>query len=75
MVANGLRRTSVGWWSGGTASAPAAEPDDLAALDTARERAGAVRTAIAEGPRSLRWKARAAIGGRVRWYDLPEEVR
>jgi uncharacterized protein (DUF2235 family) len=75
----GSRRTAdenlgrlVERWTG---AAAVAEPDDSAALDTARQRAGTVRTALADGPRSLHWKARAAIGARVRWYDLPEEVR
>lgn len=30
---------------------------------------------IAETPKSMKWKMRARIGERVRWYDLPEEVQ
>jgi hypothetical protein len=26
-------------------------------------------------PKSLRWRMRAQVGDRVRWYELPEEVR
>lgn len=29
---------------------------------------------IAKAPKSTRWKMRAAVGEKVRWYDLPEEV-
>ena len=25
-------------------------------------------------PKSLKWKTRAKVGDRVRWYELPEEV-
>jgi hypothetical protein len=30
--------------------------------------------AIERAPKTLRWKARARVGERVRWYELPEEV-
>lgn len=30
--------------------------------------------AIERHPKSLRWKTRARVGERVRWYDLPDEV-
>lgn len=29
---------------------------------------------IEEAPKSVKWKVRARVGERVRWYDLPEEV-
>ncbi len=29
---------------------------------------------IEEAPKSLKWKSRARLGERVRWYNLPEEV-
>lgn len=38
------------------------------------EHVRALRQAIDAAPKSLRWKTRAAIGERVRWYELPEEV-
>lgn len=52
---------------------------DMLALEpvmrrTVTERAGELRLAIDAAPKSLRWKTRAAIGERVRWYELPEEV-
>ena len=36
--------------------------------------ARALREAADRFPKSLRWKLRAAVGERVRWYELPEEV-
>jgi len=30
--------------------------------------------ALAAAPKSLKWRARAKVGRRVPWYDLPEEV-
>jgi Uncharacterised nucleotidyltransferase len=33
-----------------------------------------ITEALASAPKSLRWRARAKIGRRVPWYDLPEEV-
>ena len=30
--------------------------------------------AIEAAPKSLRWKARAKVGERVRWYEMPEET-
>jgi hypothetical protein len=34
----------------------------------------ALSQAIESAPKSLRWKARARVGERVRWYELPEET-
>lgn len=31
--------------------------------------------AIEAGPKPLKWRVRAQVGDRVRWYELPEEVR
>ena len=42
---------------------------------TIRERMRALRRALDEAPKSLRWKLRARVGERVLWYELPEEVR
>ena len=50
-----------------------AVPD--AARFTAIDRAAALRTVLATCPRSLAWRLRAAVGPRVRWYEIPEEVR
>ena len=35
---------------------------------------GMLRSAMETAPKSLRWKARARVGERVRWYELPEET-
>ena len=47
-----------------------AEPDRAAVT----EHAMAIQQAIDEPGKSLRWKARARIGRRAPWYELPEEV-
>jgi hypothetical protein len=47
----------AGWSSAG----------DVAARGAAR--AGELRERIEQGPKSLRWKARARVGTRVRWYE------
>jgi len=39
------------------------------------ERLQRLERAIVAAPKSLAWKARAAIGERARWYELPEEVQ
>jgi hypothetical protein len=38
------------------------------------ERAGALWDAIEAAPKSMRWKLRARIGDRARWYEEPEET-
>ena len=35
---------------------------------------GVLRDAMETTPKSLRWKARAKVGDRVRWYEMPEET-
>jgi hypothetical protein len=47
-------------------------PQD-AARDIA-ERVASIQHALAAAPKSLGWKARAAVGRRVPWYELPEEI-
>ena|SRR6266508_215478 len=42
---------------------------------TIGERLGRLREALDQVPKSLKWKVRAAVGERVQWYELPEEVR
>src|SRR6266567_145620 len=39
------------------------------------ERIEALLAAMVARPKSLAWKARAIVGERVRWYELPEEPR
>lgn len=47
------------------------EPDLRARLV---DRIAEVRTVVEGAPRSLGWRARAAVGRRMPWYELPEEV-
>jgi hypothetical protein len=35
---------------------------------------GALRAAMDAAPKTVRWRARARVGDRVRWYGQPEEV-
>jgi hypothetical protein len=68
-----------GWWRTSTEVLGRVE-DFVAGLpdDALRERAsaaiGSLEAAIERQPKSLRWKARARVGDRVRWYELPDEV-
>jgi hypothetical protein len=39
------------------------------------ERVEKIRRAIDQAPKSMRWRARARIGERVPWYELPEDPR
>ena len=38
------------------------------------EQLGVLREAAETTPKSLRWKARAKVGERVRWYEMPQET-
>jgi hypothetical protein len=40
-----------------------------------QERIDQLRQALDAAPKSFKWKTRAAIGERLPWYELPEEVR
>ncbi len=46
----------------------------FAAKATVEGRIRALMTQVEAAPRSRRWKLRARIGERARWYELPEEV-
>jgi len=41
---------------------------------SAVEQLAVLSKAIETVPKSLRWKARAKVGERVRWYEIPEET-
>lgn len=43
--------------------------------DLARSRLDELWAAVEAGPKPLKWKVRARVGDRMRWYELPEEVR
>jgi hypothetical protein len=38
------------------------------------DRLSRLRRAIEEEPKSMKWKMRARVGEKKRWYDLPEDV-
>jgi hypothetical protein len=46
-----------------------------AALARINENIDGLQAALQAAPKSLRWKARAAVGERVQWYAVPEEVQ
>jgi hypothetical protein len=51
---------------------------ELSGFDTGElvaERLSRLRAQLDQAPKSRRWKLRARIGDRKRWYELPEEVR
>lgn len=48
------------------------EPDAKGILVS---RLGQLQKTLDESPKPLKWKMRARIGEKVKWYDLPEEVR
>ena len=39
-----------------------------------QDRIQRLRSVIEEAPKSLKWKARARIGEKVQWYNLPEDI-
>ena len=52
-------------------------PDSPLPQDAAREiadRVATIQQALLAAPKSLGWRARAAMGRRVPWYELPEEI-
>jgi hypothetical protein len=52
-------------------SVPELTPSEV---ETIRGRIGQLEEAIERAPKSGKWKMRARIGDRVRWYEDPEEV-
>jgi hypothetical protein len=68
-----------GWWRTGTATLDhvagyARELDGFAGGAAVAERIGALTERIEAAPKSRRWRMRAKIGERKRWYELPEEI-
>ncbi len=75
-----LLSTDWGWWR--TATEVAQRTVRFAARlgddELAQRVAGQVEELdrrLGAAPKSRRWKVRARLGERVRWYELPEEVR
>jgi hypothetical protein len=71
-----------GWWrtvTGNLAKLPAllAEHPGLAQPGTPFDpvaQVAALRELADETPKSMKWRVRAGVGDKVRWYELPEEV-
>jgi hypothetical protein len=47
---------------------------DHAAVLVVEQRLVDIRDTMAAAPKSIKWRARARVGRRIPWYDLPEEV-
>ena len=43
--------------------------------ETLRTRLATLETAMQNSPKSMKWKMRDRVGDKVKWYELPEEVR
>jgi hypothetical protein len=43
--------------------------------NTLRARLGGLEAALQTSPKSMKWKMRDRVGDKVKWYELPEEVR
>jgi hypothetical protein len=68
-----------GWWRTGTETLAkitdyASHLDGFAAAGVVGARAGELLDRIEAEPKSRRWKLRAKVGERKRWYELPEEI-
>jgi hypothetical protein len=71
-----------GWWrtvTGNLAKLPAVADASPELVPTAPPhdplaQAGVLADVATEAPKGLKWKVRANVGDRVRWYELPEEV-
>jgi hypothetical protein len=82
----GLTSTDWGWWRTVTGNierirrylADELQPGELEFGRQARfevaAQLDALRRAVDEAPKSMRWKIRARVGERVQWYEEPEEV-
>ena len=70
--------TDWGWWRTVTGNLDLVLElvDDSVApeLHDPRVQIAAIREAIARAPKSGRWRLRARIGDRIRWYEEPEET-
>jgi hypothetical protein len=69
----GLYRTSQLNFERLLAALPESGIDDASQALVAERIAGIV-TAVESTPKSVKWKARARVGDRVRWYEEPDEV-
>jgi hypothetical protein len=68
-----------GWWKTATlalerVSAYARELPDFDGADAVSERVKEILARAESTPKTRKWKMRARIGTRVRWYDVPDEA-
>jgi hypothetical protein len=75
----GLLATDWGWWRTATMVLEridryARELDGFLRQNEVHSRIRDLLGAIEQAPKSRRWKIRARIGERTRWYELPEET-
>lgn len=68
-----------GWWRTTTATLErvachASELGGFAGAATVGARAADLRERVDAAPKSRRWRLRAKVGERKRWYELPEET-
>jgi hypothetical protein len=69
-----------GWWRTATGTLDSvegflAETEGIAGSGVAKAQIGEIREAVEAAPKSRRWRMRARIGERKRWYELPEDTR
>jgi hypothetical protein len=68
-----------GWWRTATSVLERVEAfahrlPGFDRADVVAERARELREHVEAAPKSRRWKLRAKVGDRVRWYELPDEA-
>ncbi|HEX9037855.1 MAG TPA: hypothetical protein VF808_12790 [Ktedonobacterales bacterium] len=76
---NDLTSQNWGWFTSVNDNLDRAVADSRTLLtpeeaETVTQRAAAIKRQLEESPKSLAWRARALVGRRVEWYELPEEV-
>ncbi len=75
-----LCKTNWGWWQSSLITLEACRAHSASRLtaqdqETVAARIDALLAAIDAAPKSVKWKARARIGTRAKWYELPEETQ
>jgi hypothetical protein len=68
-----------GWWRTATATLEgvaryAGDLDGFPGAASVVQRATALRERVDAAPKSRRWRLRAKVGERKRWYELPEDI-
>jgi hypothetical protein len=68
-----------GWWRTATATLDAtagyvARLDGFERASTVLQAVQTLRRRVDDAPKGARWRLRAIVGERVRWYELPEEI-